>query len=156
MEKKKIIFIMNPISGTASKAGIPKLIERYLDTNKFDYEIKLTEYAGHAAELAAEAKDNHIDIVVAVGGDGTVNEVARAIVQSSTALGSSHVVQEMALHVTCYYLSIWLNPSRLSTLQKFINSIMASSTNIHFSAPAVWDLMPLSVISLQKQVSVAQ
>lgn len=87
MEKKKIIFIMNPISGTASKAGIPKLIERYLDTNKFDYEIKLTEYAGHAAELAAEAKDNHTDIVVAVGGDGTVNEVARAIVQSSTALG---------------------------------------------------------------------
>ena len=87
MEKKKIIFIMNPISGTASKAGIPKLIERYLDHEAFDYEIKLTEYAGHASVIATEAKDNHVDIVVAVGGDGTVNEVARAIVHSQTALG---------------------------------------------------------------------
>ena len=87
MEKKKIIFIMNPISGTASKAGIPKLIERYLDHEAFDYEIKLTEYAGHASVIATEAKDNHVDTVVAVGGDGTVNEVARAIVHSQTALG---------------------------------------------------------------------
>ena len=87
MEKKKIIFIINPISGTASKAGIPKLIERYLDHEAFDYEIKLTEYAGHASVIATEAKDNHVDIVVAVGGDGTVNEVARAIVHSQTALG---------------------------------------------------------------------
>ena len=86
MEKKKIIFIMNPISGTASKAGIPKLIERYLDHEAFDYEIKLTEYAGHASVIATEAKDNHVDIVVAVGGDGTVNEVARAIVHSQTAV----------------------------------------------------------------------
>lgn len=78
---------MNPISGTISKAGIPKLIERYLDHNAFDYEIKLTAYAGHATELATEAKEHHVPIVVAVGGDGTVNEVARAIVHSPTALG---------------------------------------------------------------------
>ena len=87
---------MNPISGTASKAGIPKLIERYLDHEAFDYEIKLTEYAGHASVIATEAKDNHVDIVVAVGGDGTVNEVARAIVHSQTALGIIPVVREWA------------------------------------------------------------
>ena len=85
--KKKIVFIMNPISGTTSKAGIPKLIDSTIDKNLFDYEIKMTERAGHASQLAAEAKDNHADIVVAVGGDGTVNEVARAIVHSDTALG---------------------------------------------------------------------
>uniref|UniRef100_A0AB33ITI6 YegS/Rv2252/BmrU family lipid kinase n=4 Tax=unclassified Prevotella TaxID=2638335 RepID=A0AB33ITI6_9BACT len=87
MDKKKIIFIMNPISGTANKAGIPELIDRYLDKELFDYEIKVTEHAGHAAELANEAKNNNVQIVVAIGGDGTVNEVARSIVHSETALG---------------------------------------------------------------------
>lgn len=85
MEKKRIVFIMNPISGTVSKAGIPELIEKHLDHNKFEYEIQATEYAGHAAEIASGLKDNY-DIIVAVGGDGTVNEVARSIVHSKAAL----------------------------------------------------------------------
>lgn len=78
---------MNPISGTTSKAGIPELIENCLDKEKFSYEICMTEYAGHASAIASKAKEAGIDIVVAVGGDGTVNEVARAIVHSKTALG---------------------------------------------------------------------
>ena len=78
---------MNPISGTASKANIPELIEKTLDKELFDYELRLTEHAGHAAEIAAEAQRDGVDIVVAIGGDGTVNEVARAIVDSGTALG---------------------------------------------------------------------
>lgn len=85
--KKKAIFVINLVSGTSSKAGVPNLIEEHLDKEKFDYEIAITEYAGHASEIASRAKDNGVDIVVAVGGDGTVNEVARAIVHSNTALG---------------------------------------------------------------------
>ena len=85
--KKKIVFIMNPISGTSSKAAVPSLIDSTLDKELFEYEIRLTERAGHASEIAAEARDDHADIVVAVGGDGTVNEVARSIVHSDTALG---------------------------------------------------------------------
>lgn len=85
--KKKAIFVINLVSGTSSKAGVPNLIEEHLDKEKFDYEIAITEYAGHASEIASRAKDNGADIVVAVGGDGTVNEVARAIVHSNTALG---------------------------------------------------------------------
>ncbi|MDO4159182.1 MAG: YegS/Rv2252/BmrU family lipid kinase [Prevotellaceae bacterium] len=85
--KKKIIFITNPISGTSRKSGIPRLIEQHLDKDFYDYSIVNTEYPGHAAEIANEAKDNGIEYVVAVGGDGTVNEVARSIVQSQTALG---------------------------------------------------------------------
>ena len=73
--KKKIVFIMNPISGTASKASIPNLIDSILDKDRFEYEIRTTERAGHASEIASEAKEAHVDIVVAVGGDGTVNEV---------------------------------------------------------------------------------
>ena len=87
MNKKKIIFILNPISGTVSKAGIPGLIEERLDKDKFDCRIAETKYAGHATELAQQAARQGIDIVVAVGGDGTVNEVGRALVNTKTAMG---------------------------------------------------------------------
>ena len=85
--KKKAIFIINLISGTSDKSGIPALIAEHIDHEKFDYEIAVTQYAGHASEIATKAKDDGVDVVVAVGGDGTVNEVARAIVHSNTALG---------------------------------------------------------------------
>lgn len=84
--KKTITFILNPISGTASKAGVPELIGRTIDKDLFDYDIVFTERAGHATEIAADAADKGTDIVVAVGGDGTVNEVGRALTHSSTAL----------------------------------------------------------------------
>lgn len=82
-----ITFIINPISGTHSKDTLPKLIEEYLDKKQFSYRILYTEHAGHAAELTKQCVEEHVDIVVAVGGDGTVNEVARSLVHSTTALG---------------------------------------------------------------------
>lgn len=86
MSKKKIVFILNPISGTASKEGIPQLVENVLNKEKFEYSIRQTERAGHASLIAHELLSEGVDIVVAVGGDGTVNEVARALVGSKTAL----------------------------------------------------------------------
>jgi YegS/Rv2252/BmrU family lipid kinase len=85
-DKKRIAFILNPISGTVKKAGIPKVIEEVLDHDVFDYEIIETLHAGHAAEIAAAERERGTSVVAAVGGDGTVNEVARAIVGSQTAL----------------------------------------------------------------------
>lgn len=82
-----ITFIINPISGTHSKDALPKLIEEHLDKGQFSYRILYTEHAGHAAELTQQCVKEHVDIVVAVGGDGTVNEVARSLVHSTTALG---------------------------------------------------------------------
>ena len=84
--KKKILFIINPISGTVSKAGIPEAIEKYLDKSVFDYEIARTQYPGHATELSRQAAKDGYDIVVAIGGDGTVNEVGRGITHTNTAL----------------------------------------------------------------------
>lgn len=85
-EKKKIHFIINPISGTHKKDQMILSIRRHLDMERFDYEIKYTRYAGHAAVLAQEAADCGVDIVAAIGGDGTVNEVARSLVHRHTAL----------------------------------------------------------------------
>ena len=87
MEKKtEIVFIINPISGTHSKDEIPAIIDDRLDKEKFNFELRFTEYAGHAAEIAGACAGKK-DVVVAVGGDGTVNEVARSLVHTSTALG---------------------------------------------------------------------
>ena len=81
------LFIINPKSGTDRKIYIRQSIGRHIDTKKYDYKIRYTEYAGHAEVIAREAATAGIDIVVAVGGDGTVNEVARALIHTNTALG---------------------------------------------------------------------
>jgi diacylglycerol kinase family enzyme len=86
-KKKEISFIINPISGTHSKEEIPKIIDEVLDPEQFNYELRFTEYAGHASEIARECAEKGQDIVVAVGGDGTVNEVARSLTHTQTALG---------------------------------------------------------------------
>ena len=86
-KKTHIVFIINPISGTRRKDDIPELIEARLDKERLSYETVFTEYSGHAAELARQSAANHADVVVAVGGDGTVNEVARSLVHTNTALG---------------------------------------------------------------------
>lgn len=73
-----ILFIVNPISGVGSKTRVVSRLE------KKDCRVVYTEYAGHAEKLAREAEE---DIVVAVGGDGTVNEVARGLIGTGKTLG---------------------------------------------------------------------
>lgn len=87
MERKRILFIINPISGVFKKEGIPEKIAKYLDYVKYDFTIQYTQYAGHATELSAEAVRNGYSVVVAVGGDGSINEVARGLMGSDVALG---------------------------------------------------------------------
>lgn len=87
MTKKRIAFIVNPISGTCNKDVVPALVSKHIDTSLFDTNVVFTEYAGHASELASRYVSEKYDIVVAVGGDGTINEVARSLVETRTALG---------------------------------------------------------------------
>ena len=86
-EKKRIVFVVNPISGTQSKKAILKWIDERLDRSIYDYSIVKTEYAGHATQIAANAVQDKVDVVVAIGGDGTINEIARSLVHTDTALG---------------------------------------------------------------------
>ena len=86
LETKRIIFVVNPISGTTGKKRILQLIESRLDKEKYSYDIVTTKYQGHATEIARAAANQGVDIVCAIGGDGTVNETARALVHTETAL----------------------------------------------------------------------
>lgn len=85
--RKQALFIINPISGTSGKQSIPQTIEENIDRELYDYSIAFTEHAGHAAELTTAATERGVDVVVAVGGDGTVNEVARSLIHTDSALG---------------------------------------------------------------------
>lgn len=84
---KNIAFIINPISGTQNKKKLPKLIQETLDHSQWLENIVFTEHAGHATELSRQFARMGFDAVVAVGGDGTVNEVARGLRDTKTALG---------------------------------------------------------------------
>ena len=88
---KNIAFIINPISGAKetqnAKKKLPKLIMQTLDSEQWLPNIAFTEYAGHATELASQYARMGFDAVVAVGGDGTLNEVARGLRGTTTAMG---------------------------------------------------------------------
>lgn len=84
---KRVLFIVNPISGTRNKEAILNRIEKLMDRERYVWKVSKTQYAGHAVELARQASIDGYDMVVAIGGDGTVNEVGRALVHTSTALG---------------------------------------------------------------------
>lgn len=86
-EKKKISFIVNPKSGTQSKEQILHLLDEKLDKEKYDREVIYTGYAGHAVEIASQKAKEGVYAVVAIGGDGTINEIARSLVHTGTALG---------------------------------------------------------------------
>ncbi len=84
--KKRIWFIINPISGVRRKDDIPALIRQFLDVHLFDFEIQYTQYKGHAVKITLDAVNQGIDIVCAVGGDGSVHEVGTALINTKTSL----------------------------------------------------------------------
>jgi diacylglycerol kinase (ATP) len=85
--KKNILFIINPISGGKKKGKIPGLIDRWLDKSMYSPNYSFTESVGHGAAIAEEACQKDFDVIVAVGGDGTINEVASKVMQGNKTLG---------------------------------------------------------------------
>ncbi|MBO7083609.1 MAG: diacylglycerol kinase family lipid kinase [Bacteroidales bacterium] len=86
MNKQKIRFIINPISGKTHRKNLPSQIEEILNSKRFDFDIKVSEYAGHSKVLAQEAIDQHYDIIAVAGGDGSINEVGTKLIGTDIAL----------------------------------------------------------------------
>ena len=84
---KTIRFIINPISGVGPKDKIPELVKELFSPDKYKVDIVVTKFAGHACELTKQAVAESIQYIVAVGGDGTVNEIASNMVHTSSVLG---------------------------------------------------------------------
>ncbi len=84
--KKNILFIVNPISGVGKQKLVEKKVELLLDKNIFNFQFIYTERAHHAYDIAKDAAIAGIDVVAIVGGDGSVNEAAKALVGSNTRL----------------------------------------------------------------------
>ena len=81
---KRITFIVNPVSGGKDKKKVLAAIERYMDRSVCTYEVRTT---GRPGDAAAWARECEADLVVAVGGDGTVSEVATGLLGTGKALG---------------------------------------------------------------------
>lgn len=86
-----VAIIINPVAGGSRGSLAPErraaLARQALDRRRIAGRVELTAAAGHGRELARRAVDEGCDLVVAWGGDGTVNEVASQLLGTSTALG---------------------------------------------------------------------
>lgn len=85
--QKRLLYIINPVAGTERKDPVRTAIKENTDNEQYAWKIAETRYSGHGAVLATMAVENDVDVVVAIGGDGTVNEIARSLTQSRTTLG---------------------------------------------------------------------
>ncbi|MCG8475643.1 MAG: diacylglycerol kinase [Cytophagales bacterium] len=130
----KLFGIINPISGTGKQKNIRRLLAQHLDPKRFSLHAEETEYAGHASELAKKAISEKYDAVLAVGGDGTINEAARSLAFSRLALGiipcgsGNGLARHLGIPMDTVKAIQWLNSARIGSMdtitangQRFIN-----------------------------------
>jgi YegS/Rv2252/BmrU family lipid kinase len=84
---KHLVFIINPRSGVDRQKAVEKTIEECLDHREYTYEIQHTQYAKHGTLLSREAANKGAYAVVAVGGDGSVNDIVKGLIGTDTTLG---------------------------------------------------------------------
>jgi len=118
---KRILFIINPNSARKNKERIFNAINNGINHKLFDVKVVYTEYAGHAINLSKDAVTDNVDVIVAVGGDGTVNEVASQMINTSSTLG---IVPLGSGNGLARHLGIWLN------IEKSIELINRYNTSI--------------------------
>lgn len=85
--KKKLAFIINPISGGINKDSFPALVDEILDKELFNFELFYTSSSQHNKELARQCVADGFDVIVAVGGDGTINNTAKYVTGSNAVFG---------------------------------------------------------------------
>lgn len=125
-----LLFLVNPQSGNRKTETILTDIEKNLDKSLFSYDFILTKYAGHATAILEE-RTKKDETVIAVGGDGTINEIAKALVGTKKAMG---IVPYGSGNGLARHLKISLNPRKaIQQLKHAVNTpIDTASLNEHF------------------------
>lgn len=119
---KRVRFIINPISGGKSKSEIPDLAQQILHKNKFNIDYSYTKNAEHTRSLAKECVQQNYDWVIAVGGDGTVNQVASELLHTRLALGiipfgsGNGLARALQIPMQCKKALMSLNQSTIKTI----------------------------------------
>lgn len=85
--KEKVLFVINPVSGKKSKDYIPELIQQTFDDKNYNTKIIYTSFSGDATQIVKQYFQQGFKKIIAVGGDGTINEVASAITETDAVLG---------------------------------------------------------------------
>ena len=115
--KRKVAFVYNPISGSRRLIPVIPIIERFINRDLYDYTIITTDHKGHATELARQYAAQNYDAVIAVGGDGTVNEVGCGLIGTNTALGiipcgsGNGLARHLGIPIDPFKAVKWLNKS---------------------------------------------
>ena len=115
--KSKIVLVYNPISGSRRLIPVVPIIERFINRDLYDFNIVSTRYKGHATELAREYAAQKYDAVIAVGGDGTVNETGCGLIGTDTALGiipcgsGNGLARHLGIPTDPFKAVKWLNKS---------------------------------------------
>jgi len=91
----KLFFIANPRSCNGKAIKIWPDLEKALKYKKWNYTFRWSEYHGHARELVSEAINDRPDLIIALGGDGTVHEVIDQYYKISS---------ELTIPLTCFPL----------------------------------------------------
>lgn len=131
MKKNTIIFIINPISGNKKQKNIVRYIDLYLNKENFDYKIFYSEYQKHMIKITTDAIANGSNIIIVVGGDGSVNEVMQNLIGTNIILG---IIPTGSGNGLARYLNIPLNIKKaIRLINNFtIQKIDTGNINKHF------------------------
>ena len=161
MKRDKILFIINPISGVGKQKKVEKAIEKVLDKNLFDYEVEYTEYAHHATVISLQAAIRQVDIVVSVGGDGSINDCVRGLIGTNVTLGiipagsGNGLARTLNIPLNIEDAIEVLNKKKRATIDtvKVNNKIYASIAGIGFDALIAKEFRKTKVRGFNKYLS---
>lgn len=160
--KKKVCFIVNPISGVGRQKVIEQLVAGKLDASKFEAEIVYTEARRHATILSREAVNKGCEIVVAVGGDGSVNEAARGLIGTNASLailpaGSGNgLARHLKIPVNLVKAMQVINTGKPVTIDtaSINNEIFIGMAGIGFDAHIGWEFAKFGKRGFQSYIKV--
>lgn len=156
--KRNLLFIVNPISGIGRQKKIEALLESNIDHSLLDYTVRYTERIHHGTELAKDAVEQGcFDAIVAVGGDGSVNDVVSGMVGSNIALGiipcgsGNGLARNLKIPLTPAHAIETLNHYKVAEIDTiYLNDrVIASIAGIGFDARVARRMKQTKVRGLQ-------